>query len=366
MVLRKIKHKVTSLILTLIIILVLMLVHNRQVFAMEAGTYLVTVTPSYVNPATGGVDDPGNNEAIGQGMTERLCGSTGLLEVDGNGQMYLTVRYYLSQFINKVSFEEGDGRSYTSLSYQVMQKKNPVSGTDDIADKYGYTDYRMSIGSSGSVFRGKAYVEPMGRDVVYFFTLSGGVPGSGDFITSSAAAVSDNQITNQADQTVEITVGETTAAMSGNIGESTDSTEEESEAANTLLAEDGYGSGDIDDPVTGIPVKSDGDGSEPAIQTTQTQHLDQEAYHLDSGYDLSSVPIKAAREKIEPLLDEAVGITNVDEQMKKSMAAISSSVVQYNSNHTIMVVLVTVAAVLLLQFMVSGIRQNLKNRRQES
>ena len=67
-------------------------------WATEEGTYL------------------GNNEAIGQGMTERMCGSTALLEVEGSGTMYLTVRYYLSQFISDVTFEERDGGSFTELT----------------------------------------------------------------------------------------------------------------------------------------------------------------------------------------------------------------------------------------------------------
>lgn len=44
------------------------------VWAMAAGTYLVTMSPSYSDPESGKIDDPGNNQAIGQGMTEKLCG----------------------------------------------------------------------------------------------------------------------------------------------------------------------------------------------------------------------------------------------------------------------------------------------------
>lgn len=49
-------------------------------------------------------------------MTEKLCGPKGLLEVEEGGDMYLTVRYYLSQFVTDVVFEERLGGAYESLS----------------------------------------------------------------------------------------------------------------------------------------------------------------------------------------------------------------------------------------------------------
>lgn len=162
--------------------------HSFRALALDAGEYLVTVTPSYTDPDSGKIEDPGNNAAIGQGMTERLCGSTGLLEVDRNGNMWLTVRYYLSQFVSNVSFEERSGGSYLSRSHAAMQTKAPVAGATDITEKYGFTDYRFPIASMDSVFRGKAYIEPMGRDVVYFLTVSSPVKGSGDFVVSAKAA----------------------------------------------------------------------------------------------------------------------------------------------------------------------------------
>lgn len=184
------RHMSARAVLTLLaaILTVLLTLALRPVpaFAMDAGAYLVTVKPSYTDPENGSIEDPGNNAAIGQGMTERLCGSTGLLEVGADGSMWLTVRYYLSQFVSDVSFEERAGGSYRTLSYQTMQTKAPVDGATEITEKYGFTDYRMPIASLDSVFRGKAYIEPMGRNVVYFFTASSPVSGSGDFITTGA------------------------------------------------------------------------------------------------------------------------------------------------------------------------------------
>lgn len=177
---------VFALLATILTLLLTLALRPVPAFAMDAGAYLVTVKPSYTDPENGSIEDPGNNAAIGQGMTERLCGSTGLLEVGADGSMWLTVRYYLSQFVSDVSFEERSGGSYRTLSYQTMQTKAPVDGATEITEKYGFTDYRMPITSLDSVFRGKAYIEPMGRNVVYFFTASSPVSGSGDFITTGA------------------------------------------------------------------------------------------------------------------------------------------------------------------------------------
>ena len=157
-------------------------------WALPKGNYLVTVSPSYRDPESGEIEDPGNNEAIGQGMTEKLCGRSGLLEVGEGGEMYLTVRYYLSQFVRDVSFEERSGVSFSPLSFQEMQTRAPREGADNIDEKYGYTDYRMKVKSMDSVFRGKAYIEPMGRNVVYFFRFGNPVPGSGDFVLSQENA----------------------------------------------------------------------------------------------------------------------------------------------------------------------------------
>ena len=83
---RKIRRKILCYAGALIAALILSALPARNAFAAQSpGTYTVTVTPSYRDPVTGDIEDPGNNEAIGQGMTENLCGSTGLLEVDENG-----------------------------------------------------------------------------------------------------------------------------------------------------------------------------------------------------------------------------------------------------------------------------------------
>lgn len=260
----------------------------RATQAAEEGTYLVTIVPSYKDPETGNIEDPGNNEAIGQGMTERMCGSTALLEVDASGNMYLTVRYYLSQFINNVVFEERNGGSFQELSYREVQSKEAVEGASDIAEKYGYTDYRMKISSLDHVYRGKAFIVPAGRNVVFFFTARDPVPGSGDFLTAkpskSELPVGDKAALEEEDTQSQIVEGELKMGL-----------------AETEDGEDEFvnGSGEIDDPVTGIPKK-------PSITKKE-----ETVYHLETSYDLSKVPMEEAKAQTEQLLDGAIGIVKL-------------------------------------------------------
>lgn len=372
----------------------------EPVLAMEPGTYLVTVTPSYTDPETGRVEDPGNNEAIGQGMTEKLCGPTGLLEVESNGGMYLTVRYYLAQFIRDVSFEERNGGSYSTLAYRTMQTKSPVDGAANIDDKYGYTDYRMKIVGYNSVFRAKAYVEPMGRSVVYFYTCSNPVAGSGDFVTgvpasSNTPAAGDGQdgsITQdgsnaqgnssmqdgsnaQGDSSAQADSG---AQDSSGMLQSADLPKETGEYAmegagmnNAAVMADGInGSGAADAPLTGIPAK-------PGIAGAATGYVQQNSlpngaavsetaageveYHLDTRYDLSGVPIAEARALTAPMLQAAVGITGLTGEIqtvgvaetsayKVSATALGSGHSTVSKNKTVMMALLVISAGLFLYF----------------
>lgn len=342
-----------------------------RAWALPKGNYLVTVSPSYRDPESGEIEDPGNNEAIGQGMTEKLCGRSGLLEVGEGGEMYLTVRYYLSQFVRDVSFEERSGGSFSSLSFQEMQTRAPREGADNIDEKYGYTDYRMKVKSMDSVFRGKAYVEPMGRNVVYFFRFGNPVPGSGDFVLSQENARAESS----GAQGRESRGSEREASYSVSEGGYPEERGREQSGASPEPVErpaaspyreyrerdagdegnesnEGNGSGDADAPVTGIPEKpadlkarrasSDGRGLSGSgdssgsgeslsgsgnlsgdgsfsrgegsfISGSESLSGDGDSgdsgYRLDTDYDLSAQPMEEARKLTEPLLKNAVGIS---------------------------------------------------------
>ena len=366
-------------------ILSICITHPMYAWAVEAGTYLVTVKPDYSDPETGKIDDPGNNAAIGQGMTERMCGSTGLLEVDASGTMYLTVRYYLSQFIRDVTFEERLGGSYTSRGFQEMQTKAPIDGASDISDKYGYTDYRIPIQSIDSVFRGNAYIEAMGRSVVFFFTVSNPVSGSGDFVNNAQNSggagqtqIRENHVaeTKAIQETVSEEMSENLpdAGLESSAGKSwqANADHEEAEPGESEII-GANGSGNADDPVTGIPQKAssgngkstgtsvDSDGIVGAFGAVNTD----ETYQLETPYDLTSVPLKEARKLTEPILEEAAGITKMtgDTVQQTSAASLLGNRRESNSNKTVMLVLLSVAAVLLVRFGCASAMQHRNRRR---
>ena len=354
---RKIRRKILCYAGALIAALILSALPARNAFAAQSpGTYTVTVTPSYRDPVTGDIEDPGNNEAIGQGMTENLCGSTGLLEVDENGTAYLTVRYYLDQFIGDVTFEErtSGSSSWSNLSYTEMQSQSGNSSATDIHDKYGFTDYRMQITDITSTFRGGAYVDPMGRSVIYYFQASNPVAGSGDFITSLQTFELENE-----------TVAPQTEAQE-ELLEEEPIYEEEAYAPEEELEESRSavhsvnGSGNVDDPVTGIPEKPTAGSGMTAAGTEEglsASTADDEEYHLETSYDLASVSLREARLLTAPMLEEAVGITGLTGDTDLEDLTSDDSVT-WSTNQMIMVVLLGISGILLLRFTYAAVVQS--------
>lgn len=363
--------------------------NTEYAWAVEQGTYTVTVTPKYRDPETGVIEDPGNNEAVGQGMCERMCGSTGLLEVEADGTMYLTVRYYLSSFVHEPTFEErtGGGSFGSPISYQTMQVVDPVEGAKDIEAKYGYTDFRIRINSLDSVFRGKAYINPPGKNVVYFFTAANPVAGSGDFITNGNAqqanvsdtASADTQSYSEARSAMgdildsgEAADEESSDSGSGIEGGKFGSAESSSSDSRSGSTEDAAnGSGSADDPVTGIPKRpsdlvdlttgetraadtGSDEGSKSSTKSTADENLS-----LQTKYDLSSVDLKKAHKLSDPILAEATGIAGTTEGLTLDLNSSggSSKDTRVNGNKLMMTILLLIGAGLLAWFGVVQVKQ---------
>ena len=361
-------------------------------YALSAGTYTVTVKPYYRDPVTGVIEDPGNNEAVGQGMCERMCGSTGLLEVESDGSMYLTVRYYLSSFVHDPSFEErtSGGSSFGStISYQIMQTKAPVEGAANIEDKYGYTDFRLPVSSIDSTFRGKAYINPPGKHVVYYFQASNPVAGSGDFITSGTAQEAN---VSASVESASQSYSDAQSVM-GDILDSSDAEEEDSSvrasgsksssksstssgsSSNSSSDTESNGSGSADDEVTGIPLRpkdlvSLTTGETTAVQDTSSKAstgAEDEDLSLQTKYDLDSVDLTKARKLTDPILEAATGIAGTTDGVVLDLSSTGSTKSAKDSrvstNKLVMLLLLLVSAGLLGWFGFVQIRQ--KQQRQQ-
>lgn len=151
-------------------------------YAASNGIYTATATPHYRNPLTGKIEDSGgeDSEVLGQSMTESATYTKALVEVDSNGNTYITVRLKLMDNIQNPTFKV-DGNS---VSASLMQEDYSANTAD----------YRMKVASENSVIRCSMYVVPMGRDVIFFITVLNLNSGSGDFVTS--ISVNNNKSNN--------------------------------------------------------------------------------------------------------------------------------------------------------------------------
>ena len=151
-------------------------------YAASNGIYTATATPHYRNPLTGKIEDSGgeDSEVLGQSMTESATDTRALVEVDSNGNTYVTVRLKLMDNIQNPTFKV-DG---SSVSASLMQEDYSANTAD----------YRMKVASENSVIRCSMYVVPMGRDVIFFITVSNLKSCSGDFVTS--ITVNNNKSNN--------------------------------------------------------------------------------------------------------------------------------------------------------------------------
>lgn len=146
--------------------------------ALQTGAYTGSVTTSYYNPDTGNVDDGGtSNAALGEGMCRSATAKTGLVEIDGDGNVWVTIRLQLQSSCSNVAFYTRTGYdSYSKVSYTITAED---SGNDSI-------DYRFVIPSAGTYIKATMYVTPMGRDVLWYLWVDTSTltSGSGDFVVS--------------------------------------------------------------------------------------------------------------------------------------------------------------------------------------
>lgn len=181
------RNKMTAFILSLII--GISIVSNVYAYTQE----IAKTTPYYSHPVTGVIEDPGNNPGIGQGMTENVVSPQALVETTDDGRIFLTVRYNLANYIKNETFavqNYGD-QDFYSVSAEITGQTEETR------------DYRFEIPSKNIVVRATFFVGPMGRDVIFYYTISDLVEGNTDFATlenvnsSSAGGTNETVESNQ-------------------------------------------------------------------------------------------------------------------------------------------------------------------------
>lgn len=146
--------------------------------AASNGIYTATATSYYKHPTTGKIEDSGGEGSyvLGQSMTDSALNKAALVEVDPQGNTFVTVRLNLMDNIQNPQFQVDGSRNgnFSSVSATVMQ--------EDFTNNT--TDFRMQVPSENAIIRCNMYVIPMGRDVIFYITVGNLQSGSGDFVTS--------------------------------------------------------------------------------------------------------------------------------------------------------------------------------------
>lgn len=164
-------NKIRSRVLSLVLAVLMVVVSALPAFAAEStlkpGVYTADRTTSYADPETGKTVDGGTNIALGDTMAENILDKKLLVENDGD-KTYITFGLGMMSYITKdsvgVSVQQKNGK----------YKEVPVTYTGkSILDGDDCYHFRFEAPSATSRFCPKFYVEPMGRDVIFFAQVKG-------------------------------------------------------------------------------------------------------------------------------------------------------------------------------------------------
>lgn len=153
--------------------------------AFAASVYTATATPSYAHPGTGAIEDSGGSDSqvLGTSMVESATDSAAFVEVDDAGNRYVTIRLKLQNMVSDIQFQVDNSwtGSFSPISADIVQEDTSAHSAD----------FRMAVSDESAVFRCSMYVTPMGRNVVFYITLSNYVEGNSagfvQLVTDSAA-----------------------------------------------------------------------------------------------------------------------------------------------------------------------------------
>ena len=161
----KIKNYGTFGCLSIILFFSLLLFSSKNVQAASGSIYTCKMNPSYSHPVTGQVEDAGGSSSstTGQGMVEGAIGSKGILEVTDSGEYYLTFQLGLMDYSSKQSFsvQNINDSGWNTVSATVTGNGSDSSGKT--------ADMRIQVPSESCIVRCSMYVEPMGRNVIFYF-----------------------------------------------------------------------------------------------------------------------------------------------------------------------------------------------------
>ena len=195
-------------------------------YAAGGTVYTCTITPCYRHPVTGVIEDSGGEAsyATGQGMVEGAVYGTGILEVTDTGEYYLTIRMSLMDYTS--------GHSFWVQNVGDTDWMTPAIGTGTT------TDICIQVPSENCVVRGAMYVEPMQRDVVFYFYPSNYVEGNNTdmnstMISTDTGSQSSNDNTSGSSGSSNVSGSSSLTAGNTSLQSSTSETKAEGTAEGT-------------------------------------------------------------------------------------------------------------------------------------
>lgn len=202
---------------------------NHVVFAASGSIYTCKISSSYEHPVTGAIEDSGgsSSKATGQGMAESAVFTKGILEKTESGVSYLTFRMSLMDYTSKHSFsvqKVGDSKWTTAADAKTATGINDNGKT---------TDYRIKVPSENSVIRCSMYVEPMGRNVIFYFYPSDYTAGNTAGMKATKVTAESTESTQSTESTTEESVLEDAQGLS--LSTQSDSTDKSSKTSTNYM-----------------------------------------------------------------------------------------------------------------------------------
>lgn len=236
--------------------------------AASGNIYTCVIHPCYAHPVTGVIEDSGGEAsyATGQGMVDGAVYTTGILELTDSGEYYLTIRMSLMDYTSNHSFwvqNVGDS-NWSSPAIGVTG-----NGTDDNGTT---ADICMQVPSENCVVRGSMYVEPMGRDVLFYLYPSDYTAG--------------NNTNMNATIVTEASGSGGTSTYSGSGSTSTESGTSGSGSTNTQSESTGNGNASL----SGSSLQSDSELLSSDSSDTEPVDNSTEAPALSSSIDEAAQP----------------------------------------------------------------------------
>lgn len=296
-----------------------------NVEAASGNIYTCSIHPCYAHPVTGTIEDSGGaaSYATGQGMVEGAVYSTGLMEVTDSGEYYLTIRMSLVDYTTNHSFLV---QEVGASGWSTPQMGVTGTGTDNNGTT---ADICIRVPSENCIVRGSMYVEPMGRDVIFYLYPDSYVAGNS---TNMAATMVTEASAEYVQEEYE-TVAELTAATAD------EASDELADETSDELADEAS-----DEPADEL---ADETTDEAEAQTTADETTEASPPALQSSITTAAVP-QAAAAATDGTLDSAQGLSLSTENAAAVAAEEEREVQGTGTQVVVLTTAITISGIILI------------------